>query len=160
VGATNFVTGYTEEQIVGGSLTGDLGKWGGQLPWAKNPIGVSAGGEWRAEYIEFAADHENLSNDVYGGVQTLNELPRSGFSVTEFFGETRIPIVQGQPFFEDLTANAGYRYSSYSSSAGHTTAYKYGVEWQPIDDFRLRASFQRAVRAPNVVESFTPLGIV
>jgi outer membrane receptor protein involved in Fe transport len=36
------------------------------------------------------------------------------------------------------------------------SSYKYGAEWQPIDDFRLRASFQRAVRAPNVIELFTP----
>ncbi len=76
----------------------------------------------------------------------------------EGFGEIRVPIVQGLPFAEDLTANAGYRYSSYSS-AGAVHSYKYGLEWQPIEDFRLRASYQRAVRAPNVLELFTPSGI-
>src|SRR6185437_5236308 len=68
------------------------------------------------------------------------------------------PLVQGIPFVEDLTANAGYRYSSYTS-AGAVHSYKYGLEWQPIDDVRFRASFQRAVRAPNVLELFTPQGL-
>ncbi len=38
--------------------------------------------------------------------------------------------------------------------------YKYGAEWQPIDDFRLRASYERAVRAPNVLELFAPTNVV
>src|SRR6185437_9830061 len=68
------------------------------------------------------------------------------------------PLVQGIPFVEDLTANAGYRYSSYST-AGAVHSYKYGLEWQPVDDIRFRGSFQRAVRAPNVLELFTPQGL-
>ena len=34
--------------------------------------------------------------------------------------------------------------------------YKAGLEWAPSPDLRLRASFNHAVRAPNVVELFTP----
>ena len=86
-------------------------------------------------------------------------MPRSGFNVVEGFGELKIPLVQEMPFVEDLSANAGYRYSSYSS-AGSVSAYKYGLEWQPIDDFRIRASYERAVRAPNVLEAFAPANIV
>jgi outer membrane receptor protein involved in Fe transport len=33
------------------------------------------------------------------------------------------------------------------------------LEWQPVEDFRLRGSFQRAVRAPNVLELFSPQGL-
>ena len=43
-----------------------------------------------------------------------------------------------------------------TASSGATNTYEYGAEWQPIDDFRLRASYQRAVRAPNVLELFAP----
>jgi iron complex outermembrane receptor protein len=66
--------------------------------------------------------------------------------------------MQEMPFAEDLSFNAGYRYSSYST-AGSVSAYKYGLEYQPIDDFRLRASYERAVRAPNVLELFSPLNV-
>lgn len=154
-----FETGYTEEQVVSGSMAGDLGSWGGQLPWAKNPIGVAFGAEWRAEYLRFDVDHELSSNDGYGVGGAILAVPRSGFNVAEGFGEIRVPVVQDHPFFEDLTLNGGYRYSSYSS-VGAVHSFKYGAEWQPIDDFRLRASFERATRAPNVLEVFTPNNVV
>ncbi|HEY1612875.1 MAG TPA: TonB-dependent receptor [Rhizomicrobium sp.] len=157
--ADGFQEGWTQEQVVSGSITGDLGEWGGQLPWAKNPIGVSFGTEYRQEQLKLSTDREFSTNDLYGqGAATLS-VPQSGFSVTEGFTEVKIPVIQGVPWIEDLTLNGGYRYSSYSS-AGSTNTYKYGVEWQPIDDFRLRGSVQRAVRAPNVLELFAPANVV
>jgi len=155
VGATGFKEGWTQEQIVSGSLTGDLGAWGGQSPWAKNPIGISVGAEWRSELLKLSTDQEWTTNDLYGtGAPTLS-VPTSGFNVSEGFTELKVPLVQGMDWIEDLTVNAGYRYSSYST-AGSTNAYKYGLDWQPINDFRIRASVQRAVRAPNVLELFAP----
>src|SRR5579862_9356634 len=153
--ADGFQEGWTQEQVVSGSITGDLGEWGGQSPWAKNPIGVSVGAEYRSEALKLATDQEFTTNDLYGqGAPTLS-VPLSGFNVSEGFTELKVPLVQGIPWVEDLTLNGGYRYSSYNT-AGATNAYKYGAEWQPIDDFRLRASVQRAVRAPNVLELFSP----
>ena len=46
-------------------------------------------------------------------------------------------------------AEAGYRYSDYSLDFS-TDTYKLGLEWTPIQDIRARASYQRAVRVPNV----------
>ena len=39
-----------------------------------------------------------------------------------------------------------------------TDTYKIGADWAPVQDVRFRASYQRAVRAPNVVELFTAQG--
>ena len=154
-GANGFKEGWTQEQIVSASLTGDLGEWGGQSPWAKNPIGISVGAEWRSELLKLSTDQEFTTNDLYGQGSPTLSVPESGFNVSEGFTEVKIPLIQGMPWVEDLTLNAGYRYSSYNT-AGSTNAYKYGAEWQPIDDFRVRASVQRAVRAPNVLELFAP----
>jgi iron complex outermembrane receptor protein len=52
----------------------------------------------------------------------------------------------------------GYRYSSYSEGY-KTNTYKFGVEYQPIDDVRLRASYNRAVRAPNLQELYQPVHV-
>jgi iron complex outermembrane receptor protein len=49
----------------------------------------------------------------------------------------------------------GYRYSDYSEGF-KTNTYKGGFEWAPIHDARLRATYARAVRAPNIAELFTP----
>jgi iron complex outermembrane recepter protein len=159
VSLTTMETGFTEEQIVSGSLTGDLGRYGLQSPWAKDGVGIAVGSEWRAEYLELNPDYESQIGDAEGGGGKVLPVPKSGFQVTEGFGELRVPIIQGQPFFQDLSVNGGYRYSSYST-AGAVSSYKYGAEWQPIDDFRIRASYQRAVRAPNVLELFFPNNIV
>jgi len=155
IGVPTLSTGYTEEQIVSGSLTGDLGAYGIQSPLAKSPVAVSVGSEYRAEYLAFNPDEESLSDDLDGAGGPGSTQPRAGFNVKEAFGELKVPLIQEKPFAEDLSANLGYRYSSYSS-AGAVSAYKYGLEYQPIDDFRVRASYERAVRAPNVLESFSP----
>jgi outer membrane receptor protein involved in Fe transport len=155
VGADGFQEGYTQEQIVSGSVTGDLGQWGGQSPWAKNPVAISVGSEYRDEKLKLSTDQEFTTNDLYGQGSPTLSVPLAGFNVSELFTEVKVPLIQGIPWFEDLSLNGGYRYSSYNT-AGSTNAYKYGAEWQPIDDFRLRGSVERAVRAPNVLELFVP----
>jgi outer membrane receptor protein involved in Fe transport len=155
IGAQGFQEGYTEEQIISGNVTGDLGAYGIQSPFAKNPVAISFGSEYRAEYLENNTDHEFSTNDLYGqGAATL-PTPRAGFNVVEGFTEVKIPLVQEKPFVEDFSFNGGYRYSSYND-AGSVSAYKYGLQYQPIDDFTVRASYERAVRAPNVLEAFSP----
>jgi outer membrane receptor protein involved in Fe transport len=155
VGADGFQEGFTQEQIVSGNVTGDLGEWGGQSPWAKNPVAVSIGSEYRDEQLKLATDSEFTSNDLYGQGSPTLSIPQSGFDVSEIFTELKVPLIQGVPWFEDLSLNGSYRYSSYNT-AGATNTYKYGAEWQPVDDFRFRGSVDRAVRAPNVLELFSP----
>lgn len=161
--ATNYLSvpgmkeGSTQEWVAGASLTGDLGAWGVQSPWAKSPVAVALGTEYRQEQLNLRVDSEFSTGDLAGqGGPTLST--NGGYNLTEGFGEIRVPVVSDMPMFEDLSVNAGYRYSSYNL-AGSVESFKYGAEWQPIDDFRLRASYQHAVRAPNVVELFTPQGL-
>jgi|SRR5579863_2495704 len=47
----------------------------------------------------------------------------------------------------------GYRYSDYDTT-GTTNTYKFEVQYAPIQDARLRFSFDRAIRAPNLIELF------
>ncbi len=153
--AQGFKSGWTQEQVLSGSVTGDLGAWGIQSPGAKSPVSLAIGAEYRSEAILLDTSRDFQTGDLYGqGAKTL-PVPKSQFSVVEGFGEVRIPIIQGVPFVEDLTLNGGYRYSSYSS-VGATRSWKYGAEWQIVDDVKLRGGIQRAVRAPNVLESFAP----
>jgi iron complex outermembrane recepter protein len=70
----------------------------------------------------------------------------------------RLPLASHMAFAEDLSIEGGYRYSKYSE--GFTTnTYKIGLEWAPVRDVRLRGSFQRAVRAPNIGELFSPQAV-
>jgi len=155
VKAQGFKTGDTEERVVSGALTGDLGEWGIQSPWAKAPVQISLGAEYRSETLQLDTSRDFQINDLYGQGSATLPVPKSGFDVEEGFTEIRIPLIQDTAFAKDITVNGGYRYSSYST-AGAVSSYKYGIDWQVIDDFRFRGSEQHATRAPSVLESFTP----
>ena len=146
--------GNTTEQVVSANITGDLSKYGVKSPWAKDGVGVSLGAEYRRESLTDDFDAAFQSGDLAG--LGGNALDTSGaFDVKEVFGEIRVPIIQDAPFAKELSFEGGYRYADYSS-AGAVDSYKAGLDWQVVPDLRLRASYERAVRAPNVDELFTP----
>jgi iron complex outermembrane recepter protein len=145
--------GYTQELVWEGDLTGDLGKMGIQLPTAKSGLGISVGADWRQEKAQLLPDYEFISNDLAG--QGSPTLPTYGaFSVWEGYLEARMPIMEDQPFAKSLNVEAGYRYSDYSLSFGSTNTWKAGVVWAPVQDVRLRATYNVAVRAPNIQELY------
>ncbi len=146
--------GESSEQIVGANITGDLTKYGIKSPWAKDGVGISLGTEYRRESESFNFDAAFSSGDLAGAGGAPQNVA-GAFDVKEIFGEVRIPLIQDMPFAKELSLEGGYRYSDYSSSGGVST-YKEGLDWQITSDIRLRGSFQRAVRAPNVNELFAP----
>jgi len=73
----------------------------------------------------------------------------------EAFGEIYWPLIEGQAFAEEFSLNGAYRYTDHSNSGGFSS-YAGGAEWAPTSDIRFRGQYQRAVRAPNVVELFSP----
>jgi len=150
-------SGSVTEQIVESDLTGDLGKYGIKSPWAEDGIGISGGVDWRRDQLDFVPDAIVGSGDLSGGAGVGATIDK-GLGVWEAYGETRIPILQKMPFAEDLEFDAGFRFSDYDTGPKPWT-YKFGVQWSPVEDFRLRASYQRAIRAPNILELFNPVTV-
>src|SRR6266403_743110 len=66
-----------------------------------------------------------------------------------------MPLVRDAPGVKSLDVEAGYRYSSYSVGF-NTNTYKFGVEWAPTSDVRVRGSYNQAVRVPNLQELYQP----
>ena len=95
------------------------------------------------------------SSGLIVGTGGANPSIDNSISVNEVFGEVRVPIAQGLPGIHDLVADAGYRYSDYSTG-GSTDTYKFELQYAPIADLRFRASYNRAIRAPTIVELFNP----
>ena len=50
-----------------------------------------------------------------------------------------------------------FRHSNYNLAGGVNT-YKFEVQYSPIEDIRFRGGYQRAIRAPNILELYTPPG--
>jgi len=152
--STAISKGELDQQVVTGSVAGDLGQYGVKSPWSSDGVGISLGAEYHREFLATYFDEPILEGDLAGGGGPA--LPTRGSQADkDVFGEVRIPIIQNMPFFKDLTFEGGARYSDYTHGGGNWT-YKAGGDWQVTSDIRLRASYERAVRAPNVSELFTP----
>ena len=149
--------GTIEETIVEATVAGNLGKFGVQSPWADTPVGVAFGVQDRRQHYVFAPDAASLSGDLsgFGGVSTAIN---ARLGVTEVYGEARIPLVAKKPLVEALTLELGYRYSDYTNGLTADT-YKVGGEWSVTEDVRFRASYDRAIRAPNIEELFNPRAV-
>ncbi len=161
--ALNFISlplseqGFSSEYVADGSITGDLGQYGVKLPTADSGMQLNVGAEWRQDSSNFLPDFEEQQG-LGGGVGGVTSPIAGEFHVWEGFMEARMPIASNLPGAEDLSVEGGYRYSSYSEGF-NTNTYKLGLEWAPVRDVRLRGSYQRAVRAPNIGELFSPQAV-
>jgi outer membrane receptor protein involved in Fe transport len=149
--------GTVEERIFSASVNGDLGRYGLTVPWATDGVAVAVGLEHRKDSLTFRPDRASLSGDLsgFGGASVAIDAEDS---VQEYYGEVRVPLVQGRTGAQDLVFEGGWRYSDYDLSGGVDT-WKLGLQWSPVDDVRIRASLQQAIRAPNIIELFTPQAV-
>lgn len=137
----------TEQTNFVGSLTGSL------FDMPAGPFQFAIGAEYRENKANFLPDEFLASGDVVG----FNaQQPVSGkIDVTEPFIELSIPMVSGKPYVDYLGLDLGYRYSDYNLAGGVDT-YKAALQWRPVQSFQVRASYNRAIRAPNISELFLP----
>ncbi|MDO6841539.1 TonB-dependent receptor [Paraglaciecola chathamensis] len=149
-----YSRGDTKSTQVSGYVTGDLTDAGIVVPGTSTGVGLVAGLEYRKEQLILEPDFGFTSGDGAGqGGPTAGV--RGDFSVKEIFGELNVPLLEGKEFAEELTLELAYRYSDYSTDKT-TNTYKYAMNWGINDQARVRASFQRAVRAGNIRELFRP----
>jgi len=154
--ATGLQTGRISQEIYNGVVTGDLGVYGVKTPWASDGLQVVFGAEYRRDTLENTVDALQEQGQLAGsGGPTIGI--EGATKVNELFMEARVPLAQDQAFAESLTFDTAYRYSDYGDGV-QTDTYKLGLEWAPVADVRLRGSYQRAVRAANIVELFTAQG--
>ena len=152
-----------EQTVVSGFVVGDSSDWF-NLPGG--PMGMVLGVEWRKEKSRFRADPlERPSEDPLGFVDSYsNVFPADAptdnvvgdFSVRELYAEVSLPLLSGRPGVEDLTLDAAYRYSDYSTLGG-TDSWNLRLLYSPIQDLRFRSTLSQTVRAPNINELFSPL---
>ncbi|PZU07517.1 TonB-dependent receptor [Sphingomonas sp.] len=142
-------------------LSGDFGV---TSPWAADPISFAAGTEYRKYTASQSADSLSQTAGELGGAGGAIPNFKGSYDVVEGYGEIIAPIVSDKPFFQSLTLEGGLRYSKYKVEAvGNpsykTTTFKAGGTWEPAEGFKLRGNFQRAVRAPNITELFSPANV-
>lgn len=142
---TGWMNMRIKQEIVSGQASGDVFEnWAG-------PVSVGFGASYRTEEVgNSASSPEDQAGVLTGG----NYNPTFGdYDVTEFFAETIVPLLADQPFAEQLDLNAAFRWTDYSTS-GDVETWKVGLSWRPYNDFRVRATRSRDIRAPSLGDLF------
>lgn len=123
-----------------------------QLP--AGDVSLAVGAYYNEMDYSFKADEILATGDVSGFSAQKNL--DGGVHNTDLFIETYIPIVGDMPFINHLGTTLGYRYTDHNR-AGTFGSYKAELDWSVVESFRVRTSYQQAVRAPNIGEFFEPL---
>jgi len=152
--AKDWITATTSEQsdieqhVVQAYVTGDLGQWF-ELP--AGPVGVAFGGEYRKEESSSQPSPLDRGGFTYGNIID----PTNGdYDVYEAFAEIDVPLLRDAPFARELSMDAAYRVSDYST-IGNADTWKVGLVWQPLLDVTFRGTVAEATRSPNISELYS-----
>ncbi len=145
----SMVNRKVSQTVITGSVTGDLFT----VPLADHKVAFAVGAEYRKLSAQSNPDYPaTIQGEVLGaGARTPPDIGQ--YSVKEVFGEIKVPLVEDKPFFYRLSAEAGIRYSDYTTTHGSTT-WKAGGAWEPYQGYKLRGTYSVAVRSPNIQELY------
>jgi outer membrane receptor protein involved in Fe transport len=140
-----------QQKILGLNFTGNLGSL--ELPGGA--IGAAIGFEHIEDDFSFRPSQALASGNIAG----FNGSPpvSGGFDVDSVYAEVYLPILSGVKGAEQLDMELAFRSSDYST-AGSVESYKASASWAPVEAFRIRGGYNRAVRAPSIGELFSPQG--
>lgn len=116
-------------------------------------ISTAIGGFWQKQKVSLLKDSVLASGDVAGF--NAEDNVTGEIDHADGFVEFYVPLLADKTMVQSLAFSAGYRYSDHSNSGGNSS-WKGELDWNINDQFRVRGSVQRAVRAPNIGELFRP----
>ena len=145
--------------------------------WGAGAVSLALGASYRKDSLDQYADPPDYTefvphNDPALGIQGIppgfvgnpfvyqfSSFPSIAgeYSVAEYFGETLLPLISNHTLLEQLNLSLAGRLANYSGS-GHVWAWKAGLDWQLVNDLRLRATLSRDTRAANLAERFDSQG--
>jgi iron complex outermembrane receptor protein len=148
--------GSFEQRIANANATIELDRWGITSPWSSEGAAINVGAEHRNDVADFKPDPLVQLGDIAGFTPQVYPV-RGSVSASEIFAEARIPLVTDR-LVRRLAFEGGFRQSWYDNGASKFSvgAYKFALDLTAVTGLRLRASLQRANRAPNVQELFAP----
>ena len=157
-----IIIGETEQLVLGANIQADLGEYGFSSPFSEEGVAFLVGVEYRQDKLQSTPDE--ISQVPGGGFTGVGgaTLPVAGrVDVHEIYTELQVPLITDRPFFDELVVAGQYRHSEYEAEGNNSTnsfatdAFGVQLSWKPIEDITFRGQFQRAVRAPNVIELYT-----
>jgi iron complex outermembrane receptor protein len=141
---TGYMITIMEQEVYALNFSGEpFSTWAG-------PVSLAFGGEHRREKVNGLA---SALDEVDGFFAGNFHASQGAFDVTEGFLETVVPLAKDAAWARSFDLNAAVRFTDYSTS-GFVTTWKVGATFSPIDDFTLRVTRSRDIRAPNLGDLF------
>ncbi len=151
--STNYRTNYTyRSKGASLNLNGSLF----ELPAGAAQLAV--GFEYRGQEGRFTSDILTRSQpplfltcQLAGETCTGDNFAK--YNIKEYYAELFMPLLKDLPGVHALNVNLGIRRSEYSvDSIGNSTNAQFKVEYRPINDILVRATYAEVFRAPTIVD--------
>lgn len=153
---TMLITNIVQE-VASFSTSGNLESL--KSPWATHPVSAAFSAEQRKVTASNTSDSATqIQGEVLGTGAPRPD--RSGtMKLKEYALEMNVPLISNKPMIRSLNLDIGYRQTNFNSGkqVKDYGSYKYGGDWEPVKQFRVRGMVQLATRAPNVNELFAPV---
>jgi len=120
--------------------------------WA-GPVSAGISVEYRKESIRLLTDALSQSGAWLSGAGA--SLPTVSQNVKEAYVEAIVPLARDAGFARKLDLNGAARVTQYSTS-GTVVTWKAGLTWEVTDGLLFRTTRSRDIRAPNLIELYTP----
>lgn len=156
-GVTSTITRFSTLSQVRAQIGGDTGI----TLLGAEPVAFAIGAEQRKYTAGQNPDNLAQVPGELGGAGGAILKYAGAYRARDAFGELIVPIISDRPFFDELTIEGGVRFSWYDiEAAGNpsfdATSWKVGASWTPVPAVTLRGNYQKAVRAPSILELFQP----
>lgn len=143
-------TNTTSLKVLDGVFRGDL------FETSAGSAGGAIGFQFRRDSLTFTPDFlarldSSFTCLISSEACTTGTTGQS--EVKEIYGEIFVPLLSDVPYAERLNLTAGVRWSDYDIF-GSTTNGKLGLEWKPISDLLVRATYAQVFRAPTITDLF------
>jgi outer membrane receptor protein involved in Fe transport len=134
----------TRQEVYAASITGEpFENWAG-------PVSMAFSAEHRKE--EATVEPDAIAQQA-GWHSGNHQLLDAGYDVSEAAIELLIPLLNNKPLVDAWDLSAAYRATEYEVS-GYVSSYKLGTTYAITPDYRVRATWSRDIRAPNISELF------
>jgi len=139
-----------ERTVAGATLAGDL------FDMPAGSVPTAFGLEYRKESILVVPNEAQLLNDL--AAQSIAPTIVNGeYDLWEVFAEARVPLLNDQFGLQGMALEGAVRYSDYSTVGGVTT-WSTMLDTDVNEQFKIRAGYSSAIRAPNLNELLAPVG--
>jgi len=135
--------------------------------WA-GPVNMALSAEWRRLAYEVTSDALPTDPVDCNGIQfncgpgtpayslgASANFPKTSEHVAELGYEAEVPLLKNVTLVKSLDLNGAARYTNYQAS-GSVWTWKLGANWHLNDEFLMRVTRSRDIRAPSLTDLYQP----